>query len=181
VREADEALAARAPGDRQAFTELYRRYIDPVYRYMAYQAPTDEAQDLAAQVFFHAYRAASQFRGDGASYRAWLFRIAHNTVATWRRRSATRPTPVKDLPEAGDESADPAILASHRELAREVWSAVAELSAPERELVELRFVEGMGHKEIAAVTGSSDGAVRVRLHRLMRRLRRRLEGKEVRQ
>lgn len=174
----DEVLAAQADEDQAAFTELYKRYIDPIYRFMRYQAPTEEAQDLTAQVFFNAYRAASQFRGEGHSYRAWLFRIAHNTLSTWRRTSPRRPVPVPAVPEMAG-GPDPERHVADGELRDALWGAVAELPPQDRELIAMRYVEGLPHAEIALVTGGSDGATRVRIHRLLRRLRGSLERRGV--
>lgn len=170
----DEALALRASSDTQAFAELYRRYFEPVYRYMRYQVPTQEANDLTAQVFFSAFRAASQFRAD-ATYRSWLFRIAHNAVVSWRRTRERAAVLLPDPPEEPDTGADGATAAVRNDEARALWALVSELKPHERELIELRYVEDLSPKEIAHVTGHSPGAVRVRLHRLLRRLRHRLE------
>lgn len=175
----DEVLAVIAHKDEGAFTELYRRYLDPVYRYMRYQTPTsEEAQDLTAQVFFHAYRASDGFRGE-STYRTWLFRIAHNTLISYRRSRGKAPIPVAELPESPDEDTDVFHRAAEAEAARTLWSVIRELPLPEREIVQLRYVEGLEPREIAEVTGRSPGAVRVRIHRLLRRLRRRLEEKGV--
>jgi RNA polymerase sigma-70 factor (ECF subfamily) len=175
----DEVLAARAQQDRSAFAELYGRYLGPVYRYMRYQAGPSDAEDLTAQVFFSAFRAAAQFRGDrGSSYKAWLFRIAHNTLSTWRRGRARAPVPVPELPESPDDC-DPAVRADEAETSATLWSAVAELSPQDRELIELRYVEGMAHGEIADICGGSDGSIRVRIHRTLRKLRSSLEKKGV--
>ncbi|HVE91573.1 MAG TPA: sigma-70 family RNA polymerase sigma factor [Actinomycetota bacterium] len=176
----DEILAQGAADDNHAFTELYRRYLGPVHRYMRYQAPHEEAEDLTAQVFMQAYRGASQFRGEGASYRAWLFRIAHNTLATYRRVSRRTPIPLSEIPDQLDDAPDPAAGAADRELRLIVRSIVDELPAADRELIELRYVEGLAPQEIAHVTGASDGAIRVRIHRLLKRLRPRLVERGVR-
>lgn len=173
----DDVLARRAGTDDEAFAELYRRYVDGIYRYMRYQAPEEEAKDLTAQVFFHAYRASDQFRGD-SSYRSWLFRIGHNTLVSFRRKRLATPLPVEAIPEPEDGSDDRPDRPG-AELRRTLWSIVGELSPHERELVELRFVEDLSPKEIARVTGHTPGAVRVRLHRLLGRLRRRLEERGV--
>ncbi len=176
----DEVLAQGAAGDNHAFTELYRRYLGPVHRYMQYQAPREEAEDLTAQVFMQAYRAAAQFRGEGASYRAWLFRIAHNTLVTYRRVSRRIPVPMPKIPDIPDDGADPASGAADRELRVIVRSLVDELPPADRELLELRYVEGLAPQEIAQVTGASDGSIRVRIHRLLKRLRPRLIERGVR-
>lgn len=176
LSEPDEVLATRAREDREAFAELYRRHVDGVYRFMRYQAPDDEAHDLTAQVFFNAYRASETFRGD-SSYRTWLFRIARNTVVSFRR--SRKPIPVGDLPDAPDGAEDGADRAEAAETHRAVWDAIADLSPDDRECLELRFVEEIPPREIAEITGKTPGAVRVRIHRLVRKLRGALEERGV--
>jgi len=174
----DETLALKASHDRQAFAELYRRYVDPIYRYMRYQVPESEAHDLTAQVFFHAYRACDQFRGE-SPYKAWLFRIARNTMLTWRRSRDRIPVPVPDLPDIPDGGPDTGELVAAAQRHRELWEVVQTLSPAERELLTLRFVEDLQPKEIAQVTGHSAGTIRVRIHRVLRRLRRRLQERGI--
>ncbi len=173
----DEDLARDSSRDRQAFAEIYRRHADAIYRFMRYRAGEQDAQDLTAQVFFHAYRACDQFRAE-SSYRSWLFRIARNTLISHHRGNANAAVPLPELPELADGD-DVACGAADRAEAVVLWGVVQELAPGDRELVVLRFVEGLGSKEIAHVVGASPGAIRVRLHRLLRRLRRRLEEKGV--
>lgn len=174
--ESDEVLADRATGDCEAFAELYRRHVDAVYRFMRYQAPDDEAHDLTAQVFFNAYRASDTFRGD-SSYRTWLFRIARNTVVSYRRHR--KPIPVGEVPDTPDGADEGAERAEAAETKKAVWDAVAQLSPDDREYIALRFVEEISPREIAKITGKTPGAVRVRIHRLVRKLRGVLEDRGV--
>jgi len=76
-----EAVGA-AQRDSAAFAALYRRYLDAVYSYAFYQlGDHHDAEDATARTFMAALRGLGSFRNEGASFRAWLFRIAHNTVA----------------------------------------------------------------------------------------------------
>ena len=179
VEERDDVLAARASQDFDAFAELYRRHLDRIYRFVRSQVPDNStAEDLTAQVFFKALSSAGSFRGE-AAYRSWLYRIAHNVIATWGRQRARSPLVVEDLPESEDPSASPvtqAIAGEQREMVR---SKVAELPPAQREVVALRYLEEFSIEEVADVTDRSRGAVRILLHRARLRLRRSLEGKEL--
>jgi RNA polymerase sigma-70 factor, ECF subfamily len=169
-----EVLAAQA--DRAAFGVLYRRYLDRVYGYAFYQlGDHHDAEDATERTFMAALRALPTFRDEGATFRAWLFRIAHNTIANAHRsRFRRRTEPLPEGTERADPSADPAGLVLEAEEARRVLHAVAELPDDRRQVVLLRFVDGLSSREIGQVMDRSEGAARVLLHRALRDLAARL-------
>jgi RNA polymerase sigma-70 factor, ECF subfamily len=178
---ADPDLAAvrAAQEDRTAFGVLYRRYLDRVYSYAFYQlGDHHDAEDATARTFLSALRAIGSFSDEGASFRAWLFRIAHNTVANAHRSRARRRTePIETMltdPPAPD--ADPAGLSLRADDARRVRAALAQLPDERRQVVLLRFADDLSAREIGEVLDRSEGAVRVLLHRALRELADRLPG-----
>lgn len=169
-----DVLAAQV--DRAAFEVLYRRYLDRVYGYAFYQlGDHHDAEDATERTFLAALRALPTFRDEGATFRAWLFRIAHNTIANARRsRFRRRTEPLPDGLERVAPNADPAGLVLEAEERRRVLRAVAELPDDRRQVVLLRFVDGLSSREIGQVMDRSEGAARVLLHRALRDLAARL-------
>jgi RNA polymerase sigma-70 factor, ECF subfamily len=175
----DEVLAARAPFDFEAFAELYRRYLCPVYRLVRAQVGDDAtAEDLTAQVFFKALTSVATFRADG-SYKAWLFRIAHNCVSSHRKAKSKRAIVVDQVPDGRDPQPSPASVAIAGEQRSVILGQVDRLPPSQREVVALRYLEDMTIEEIAESTRRTRGAVRILLHRARSRLRKALEGKEL--
>jgi RNA polymerase sigma-70 factor (ECF subfamily) len=125
--DADLTAVRAAQADRAAFEVLYRRYLDRVYGYAFYQlGDHHDAEDATERTFMAALRALPTFRDEGASFRAWLFTIAHNTIANAHRsrfRRRTEPLPVEL--ERAAPNADPAGLVVQAEEARHVLRAVA--------------------------------------------------------
>jgi len=77
----DQAVA----GDREAFGELYERYVSRVHRYLLYlAADVDAAQDLTEQTFLRALAAIHRYEKRGVPFVAWLLRIAHNLYLNGR-------------------------------------------------------------------------------------------------
>lgn len=176
--EPDHGLALRAGEDLEAFGELYRRYQCHIFRFVRSQTPDDAtAEDLTAHVFFKALSSADTFRADG-SYRAWLFRIAHNAIATYRKRR-DRSLAVEEPPEEIDPDPSPASQAITQEARGVVWEAVAKLPESQRELVALRYMEDMSIEEIADITQRTKGSIRIQLHRARMNLRGAFEGKDL--
>jgi RNA polymerase sigma-70 factor (ECF subfamily) len=170
----DQSLAARAGEDFDAFAELYRRHVCTVYRVIRAQTPNDDvAEDLTAQVFFKALNAARSWRAEG-SYRAWLLRIARNSVVTWRKNQV-RVKVVDSLPDGADPSPGPSSQVITGEARDLLWRRVSELPAAQREAVTLRYLRDLSIEEIAALTRRTTGAVRTLLHRARQRLRKSME------
>jgi RNA polymerase sigma-70 factor (ECF subfamily) len=160
-----------AQADRAAFGVLYRRYLDPVYGYCFYLlGDHHDAEDATERTFLAALAAIERYRDTGATFRSWLFRIAHNQLANaLRARSRRRTDPLDGVPEPVAPD-DPGRLAGLADDARRLRAAVARLSEDRRQVVILRFVDGLTAREIGAVLGRSDGAVRVLQHRALREL-----------
>lgn len=171
----DESLAARSQDDIDSFAELYNRYLCRVFRFLRSQTPDDPtAEDLTAHTFFRALASAASFRGDG-TYKSWLFRIAHNTLMTWRRKQSLAPITVEELPDHMDPGPSPAAVALDSEERQLVWNLVSSLPRTQREVLALRYLEDLDVGEIAQVTGKTRGAIRILLHRARHGLRSALE------
>jgi RNA polymerase sigma-70 factor, ECF subfamily len=170
-------LAAQA--DRAAFATLYRRYLDRVYGYAFYQlGDHHDAEDVTERIFLAALRALPDFRDQGSTFRAWLFRIAHNTIANAHRSRARRRTePLPDDFQRAAPNADPAGQVALADELLEIRRAVAQMPDDRRQVILLRFVDDLSTNEIAQVLDRSPGAVRVLLHRSLRDLAARLDAR----
>jgi RNA polymerase sigma-70 factor, ECF subfamily len=170
-------LAAQA--DSAAFATLYRRYLDRVYGYAFYQlGDHHDAEDVTERIFLAALRALPDFHHQGSTFRAWLFRIAHNTIANAHRSRARRRT--EPLPadfQRAAPNADPAGQVALADELREIRRVVARMPDDRRQVILLRFVDDLSTAEIAEVLGRSPGAVRVLLHRSLRDLAARLNAR----
>lgn len=167
----DLADVRAAQADREAFGILYRRYLDRVYGYSFYLlGDHHDAEDATERTFLAALGAIGGFRDQGATFRSWLFRIAHNQVANALRSRGRRATSPLDLVEEPAAADDPAATLAASEEARRVRRALAALPEDRRQVLVLRFVDGLTAREIGAVLDRSEGAVRVLQHRALREL-----------
>ena len=165
----DDVRAAQA--NHAAFATLYRRYLDRVYGYSFYLlGDHHDAEDATERTFMAALGAIDRYRDEGSTFRSWLFRIAHNQLANaLRTRSRHRTASLDAVPEPAAAD-DPARLAGIADDARRLRAGVASLSEDRRQVVILRFVDGLTAREIGDVIGRSEGAVRVLQHRALREL-----------
>lgn len=175
VGDPDLADVRAAQRERAAFAVLYRRYVDRVYGYAFYLlGDHHDAEDATERTFLAALGALDGFRDTGASFRSWLFRIAHNQVANALRSRGRRRDDSLDRVLEPADATDPAAQVTAADDARRVRAALGTLPADRRQVLVLRFVDGLSAREIGDVLGRSEGAVRVLQHRALRDLAERL-------
>lgn len=157
---------------------LFAEHAQRVYR-AAFRVTGNaaDAEDVLQTVFLRlARREGDVDLGPGAP--SYLYRAALNAaldVVRGRRRAATEPL----AEQSGwpvDPAAGPELRHAGRELAAALRRALSTLPPRLAELFALRYLEGLDNREIARLTGSSQGVVAVQLHRARRRLRRELEA-----
>lgn len=173
----DEVLAAAAGGDRQAFARLWRSTHPGLVRYLRVIAAGD-AEDVASEAWVKAMRALPSFSGDESSFRGWVAVIARNLAIDLGRRATRRPeTLTADLDEQSlglaDDSADLALEYLSTDAALRL---VATLPTQAAEIVALRVIVGLDVAQVADIVGRSPGAVRVSMHRGLRKLAAQLES-----
>jgi RNA polymerase sigma-70 factor, ECF subfamily len=169
----DRPAVEAARRDPRAFDALYRKYLAQVYSFALYELRDHHAaEDLTEQVFLHVLRGLPRFReeGDGpdSTFRVWLFQVARHALSNERRRTRRHPVAPIELAAAVTAVDDTEAAVVSRDEAARAWRAVDALSTERRRALVLRFVEEMSAKEIGAVLGRSEGAVRVLIHRALR-------------
>jgi RNA polymerase sigma-70 factor (ECF subfamily) len=177
--DADRPAVEAAKRDPGAFGSLYRKYVAQIYSLALYETRDPHAsEDITEAVFLRALTGLPGFEergdGEGSTFRAWLFTIARNVISNQRRSQRRHPEAPIELALSLRAPDDPAAAAEARLEARRAWEAVMALPEERRQAVVLRFVNELSAREIGAVMGKSEGAVRVLIHRALAAVRRSL-------
>jgi RNA polymerase sigma-70 factor (ECF subfamily) len=166
-------LAARA--ELAQFVPLYERYFPRIYGYCLRRVENAEAaEDLTSLIFTRALTSVHEYKG--GSVPAWLFRIAHNAVANHYRSRRPHVSLERSELDLEDESEAPTERLEQAEQRRAIRGLVAALPDDQQELLALKLAGELTAEEIGAVVGKKAGAVRVELHRIIKRLRAEYEG-----
>ncbi|MCX4571929.1 sigma-70 family RNA polymerase sigma factor [Streptomyces sp. NBC_01571] len=174
MREPD--LVARAQqGDPDAFAELYRQHHRAIFRFVYHRVGRNRAlaEDITGEVFLRAlsWLRTGAFSWRGAGFGGWLSVIARNKIADHFKSSQRREFPVYDMRDhdATVDSAEEAVL-KHMEddLVRQ---ALARLLPPQRQVLELRYLQDHSVAEAALAIERNTGALKTLQYRAVQSLR----------
>jgi RNA polymerase sigma-70 factor, ECF subfamily len=176
VSYAEDLVRRVRANDPAAFDELYERYSPRVFGYLFQRlnGNAEEAEDLTADVFTRVYEKIDAFQPQGAPLSAWVFRIAHNRlIDSVRRRPRQIQVALDDAPEI---ASGPVFGGVNQEVALDqIKSGLARLTAEQRQVIVLRFLEGRSLAETAAIAGRNEDAVKKLQARGLASLRRGME------
>jgi RNA polymerase sigma-70 factor, ECF subfamily len=159
-------------GDPTAFAELYDRHQPAIYRYIFYQvSDAATAEDLTSEVFVRLVEKIDHFTYRGRPLRAWLYTIARNLVTDYHRRAGRFPSFSLDERLMADIDT-PEETAEQRAAQRRLAAAIARLTEDQRQVILLKFIQGLDNKTAAQVLNKSIGAVKALQHRGLAALRR---------
>jgi len=180
------ALHSRAA---KIFDTLYRDHVDLVYRFAHRLCGEPEAaKDLVQETFLNAYRGFEKFRGD-AQVSTWLYTIASRACLRMRRRRKGAPERELSLEEFIPTSESefrlqipidglsPEEALQNKQLRDALDTAIDQLPKKYKMVLVLRDMEGLSAKEVGAIMGLNERAVKSRLHRARLFVRRQLSAR----
>ncbi len=154
-------------------TYLYEKYFPKINSYVFHRVNDDAVRnEIVSNVFFKAMKKLSLFRfydSHKSSFSSWLYRIAMNETNQYYRERKRDTTIGKKLQWNVVEGET--IVLDYSYLKREMEN----LDLKQQNLITLRFFEKLSYKEIGEVLKQKEGTVKVRMHRLLNQMRKRIE------
>ncbi len=176
-RERDLVLAAQR-GDSRAIQELYDSYRERIRALVLYSVGDSlQAQDVLQTIFFKVFRGLQSFRFQSSLF-TWIYRIAHNECQNHLRRRSAPQVPLEAIMGSRDEiDPKPASTGPNARLERDliIQQAVMQLPFKMREVVVLKYLEGLSYEEMSRVLGCAPGTIASRLNRALSELGERLQ------
>lgn len=159
-----DLLQAWADGNKSAGEELFERHFEAIARFFRNKLPADsQHEDLIQQTFLGCVEARDRFRGD-ASFRSFLFAIAHNQLGKhWRSRSRDRLD--FQTISAFDIDASPSAVIARDQDHRKLLLALRRIPLDSQVALELHYWEAMTAAEIGEVLGMPLGTAKTRIRR----------------
>ena len=166
-------------GDADAFRELFQSFAPRVKSYMMRKgADPAMAEELAQETLLTVWRKASLYTSEKGTAATWIFTIARNLhIDRLRRETAWQALPEGHEEKPSEDPLPDEVLAES-ERQKRVQAALSVLPADQHEVVQLSFVEGLSHSEIAERLNLPLGTVKSRMRLAYQKIREAVEGLE---
>ncbi len=164
--------------DPEAFAKLYDLYVRRIYSFVFFKvANKEEAEDITSEVFLKAWRYINE-KKEIESFSGLLYKLARNSVIDlYRTKSSQKKTVSTDeILESEMEDVEVYVENFEKQIGdkievEKIITALQKLKQEYRELVTLRYVDELQISEIAEITGKGQVAIRVTLHRGLKKLK----------
>ncbi len=157
-------------GDVRAGEEVFNHFSPLLYRFfLARTTNRAISEDLTQDVFFKVISKIDTFDDEKGNFPGWVWQIARNTLIDHYRGKSDIP-----FVDAGEGIEDISVAVDdidQRMKIRAIMEAVGRLTEEEQELFSLRYVSDTSYKDMSALIGKSEPALRVALHRLNKKVK----------
>lgn len=175
----EKLLLLAAHGDKNSFGMLYSHYLDEIFRFVYFKISDEQiAEDITEETFIRTWNSLSKiYKKDGKvdNFRAWLYRVANNLVIDYYRKKK----PLLNLDRTWTKKQPlPEDIVLKEELTNQLVRLIKKLDPLHQEIIVLRLVNDLSHKEVAEIMNISEGNSRVLLYRALKELKSALEKKE---
>lgn len=169
----EEQIILLAKKDRKNFQLLYKKYYERIFLFLLRRcASEDIAADLTQQTFIKAMINLEKFEFRGLPFSSWLYRISLNELNLhFRETKKMRSVSFDESELTGIHSELPTAEESEEVPMEMLVKALNILSEGELTLVEMKYFEKRGHKEISDILGISESNAKVKLHRVIKKMR----------
>ncbi len=175
----EDLIASIAIGDRRAMATLYARHSAQIYRFvLRTTGDVSLAEDIVSDVFLEVWRNAEGFEGR-SRVSTWLIAIARNKILTARRRRQFERLDEGRAATIADTTDDPEISCGKKDRGETIRRCVAQLSAEQREVVDLVYYHARSIDEVAHRVGAPVSTIKTRMFYARRRMEKLLRANGI--
>tara|TARA_A100000171_G_C2138119_1_gene152114 strand:- start:5378 stop:5956 length:579 start_codon:yes stop_codon:yes gene_type:complete len=163
--------------DHRYFEPIYEKYYEPIFRLIMCRVQDEEVtKDITSNVFCKALVNLDKYKFQGLSFSSWLYRLALNSCYDYFRTQKKKRTVVLEefMTQEMAEEFEPETLYLQKGL-KLLPEVLDKLKPRDLELIELRFFESKSFKEISEILGITENNAKTRSHRILKRIRKKLE------
>jgi RNA polymerase sigma-70 factor, ECF subfamily len=170
-------------GDRQSYALLIDAYKGPLFNLaLRMTGSYSDADDLTQEIFIKAYRQLNKF-DQKQKYFTWLYTIGINLIRNHLKKKTRENTYCAEDPfgarssDCGDKTGEGCLILEENLI--KLDANMRKLSVEVRESILLKFFQNLTFDEVAAITGDSTGAVKMRIYRGLKQLKQMMEDENI--
>ena len=158
--------------DPEAYGQIYDIYVKQIYRFIYYKISNhEEAEDLTSEVFLKAWNYLNE-GNEVKNIRALLYQMSRNLVIDlYRKRSIKLEIKVDEIEMIESTTTDNEKLVGEKMEHQKILKNLNQLKTEYREVIILKYIEGLKTNEIAKIMNKSGASVRVLSHRALKKLK----------
>jgi len=161
---------------RKAFSQIYDRYVDKIYRFIFFKVGSQEiAQDLCSETFLKGWQSFKENNKKIDNPQAFLYQIARNLIVDHYRKKGRVQTVSADCIPITDPRVDLEEETRTNSDLDTIKVVLANLKEEYQEVVIWHYIDDLSIAEIAKMLKKSEGAVRVTLHRALKAVKKEIE------
>ena len=155
---------------KESFLQMFDAYSDAIFRFCMVKTSNKElSEDLTQEVFMRYWQALAGGR-EMTNTRSFLYTIAQNLIIDWYRKKKSASLDV--MRESGYDPIDTGGPSTEDEATfAEICAVIEHLDEKDKEVLLLRYGEGLDPKDIAEIWNESANAVSVRINRALQKVR----------
>ena len=159
--------------NESAGEQIFNHYSKKIFRFfMVRTLDRDAAEDLTQEVFLKVIDRIGSFDEQKGNFSSWFWQIARNTAKDYYQEKAKKSIPLSQIKIEPEEKRNWLSVVEFNE----VMDMVKKFSPEEQELFSLRYVSDVPYKELSDITGKPEGTLRVLVHRLNQKIRKKHNG-----
>ncbi len=167
----EQELIAASKKDPVHFKAIYEYYYRSILNYIYHRTnEINDAADIASSVFYKALVNLGKYKDIGYPFGTWLYKIAYNETMLYFRKYKKEMCVVLD-DSLIDNLAEEIQADNKQMLLNSMTDAIGKLSPEETELLELKYYQRIPNSEIAYRLGISEGNLKVKAHRVIRKIK----------
>jgi RNA polymerase sigma-70 factor (ECF subfamily) len=166
--EETELIQKIKSGEKHLFEHLIKRYEDYVYSICINSLKDrEDAKDIAQDTFYKAYKSIKSYDGTKSKFSTWIYRIAYNRCIDFIRKKNS----FLNYKNYIKVKAETQTQQEHSFQSEIVTKLLSKLPAEESAMITLYYFDDMSIKEISYITKQSESYVKVKLHRIRKKLK----------
>lgn len=171
----EKALINKAKQDKKAFGAIYKHYKKHIFKFFNVKLRNKEvSEELTSVVFEKALKGIDNFKWQGVSFSAWLYRIANNTLVDYFRKQAKtkeKEIDIEDMKILASKTPTPEEVYESNYADRVLYEILSTLPTREKDIIYMKFFEGYSNKTIAELTQLSETNIGTIVYRTLKKMR----------